>query len=111
MVQTISINELYNIKNKKELSCIKTFNIILEKCYKKIKSITEVGGSNMIYDIPYFLLGFPLYDIDKCIAYISKSLKKNGFMVLTSSWNKNIIYISWGINDIDVKYKKQLLLL
>ena len=97
MVHSISINELYSIKNKKELSCIKTFNVILEKCYKKIKAITEVGGTNMIYDIPHFLLGFPLYDINKCIVYVIKSLKKNGFFVLTSSWNKNTIYIYHGV--------------
>lgn len=106
----LSLYELYSIKKKKDLYCNNTFNIILEKCHKKIKTIAESGGMNTFYEIPFFILGLPLYDLNNCINYIVKSLKNNGLLVYVLTKPNNIIYISWNPNDIDIKYKKKLLM-
>lgn len=106
----LSLYELYSIKKKKDINCNNIFNIILEKCHKKIKNIAESGGMNTFYEIPHFILGLPLYNINNCIEYIVKSLKNNGLLVYTSTKQINIIYISWNPEDIDIKYKKKLLL-
>ncbi len=103
----ISISELYSMKTKKDKIKIETFNVILAKCHAKIKTIAGQGGMNIFFEIPFVLLGFPLYDINECIEYIVDALRKNGLLVqILSHPNYNTIYISWKPTDINMK--KQL---
>ncbi len=107
MYPQISIAELYTLKNKKEEIKTRTFNIILEQCHKKIKTIASQGGLSVFFEIPFVMLGYPLYDINECIEYIVEALRKNGLLVqVLSNPNFNTIYISW--KPADVKLRKQL---
>jgi hypothetical protein len=95
------------MKNKKDKIKINTFNVILEKCHTKIKTIAEQGGMNLFYEIPYFLLGYPLYQINDCVEYVVESLRTTGFLVQTlPKPNNYTVYISW--KPTDVKQKKRL---
>lgn len=103
----LSLSELYSMKNKKDKKKYDTFNIILEKCHSKIKHIASQGGLNIFFEIPYVLLGYPLYDINVCIEYIVDALRQNGLLVqILPHPNQNTIYISWRPTDVNVK--KQL---
>lgn len=107
MTPTISIAELYSMKNKKEKIKTMTFDIILEKCHSKIKSIASQGGMNIFFEIPYLMIGYPLYNINDCVNYIVDELRKNGLMVqILPKPNENTIYISWQPKDVNLK--KQL---
>jgi hypothetical protein len=107
MYPQISISELYEMKNKKDRSRINTYNVILKKCHEKIKKIAEQGGMNIFFEIPYIMIGYPLYRIDDCVEYIIKTLKKNGLLVqILPKPNNNTIYISWCPQDVSTK--KQL---
>jgi hypothetical protein len=107
MYPQISISELYTMKNKKDEIKTNTFNIIIEKCHAKIKTIAAQGGMNIFYEIPHVLLGYPLYDVNECIEYVISGLRKNGLLVQTLPYPNNFtIYISW--KPVDVKIKKQL---
>lgn len=99
----ISISELYSMKNKRDKSKHNTFNIIIEKCHKKIKNVAEQGGMNIFYEIPFVLIGHPLYNIKECIEYIVDNLRKNGFLVqILPHPNNNTLYISWKVADTNV---------
>ena len=51
-----------------------------------------------------------LYNINDCIEYITKSLRKNGFLTQNlPPPNTNYLYISWKIEDVNVNKKKLLL--
>lgn len=103
----ISLAELYIMKSKKEKIRTNTFNVILGKCHLKIKSIASQGGQCVFFEIPYVLLGYPLYDIIECTEYIVEALRKNGLLVQILPYpNNNTIYISW--KPTDVKIRKQL---
>jgi uncharacterized protein YijF (DUF1287 family) len=103
----ISIADLYSMKNKKDKIKITTFNVIIEKCHTKIKTIAQQGGMNVFYEIPYVLLGYPLYDINECIDYVIESLRKNTLLVqILPHPNNNTIYISWKPDDVSAR--KQL---
>ena len=103
----LSIAELYDMKNKKDKIKLNTFNIILEKCHLKIKHIASQGGMNVFYEIPFVMIGYPLYNINECVEYIVENLRKNGLLVqILPHPNSNTIYISWKPTDINMK--KQL---
>lgn len=107
MPPQISISELYSMKNKKDKTKINTFNIIIEKCHAKIKTIASQGGMNIFFEIPYVMIGYPLYNINECIDYVVNALKNNGLLVqILPQPNQNIIYISWKPTDVSIK--KQL---
>lgn len=103
----ISISELYSMKSKKDKIKYDTFNVVLGKCHAKIKHIATQGGLNIFFEIPYILLGYPLYDMLECQEYVVEALKKNGLLVqILPHPNPNTIYISW--RPTDVKIRKQL---
>lgn len=107
MPPQISLNSLYEMKNKKEKSKNFIFDEIIEKCHIKIKRIANNGGLNIFFKIPPFIIGKPLYNINECKIYIINALKKNGLYVRTFTQpNENIIYISW--NPIDLNIQKRL---
>ncbi len=109
MPPQISITELYSIKNKKDLSKHASYDIIIGLCHKKIKKIAEAGGMNIFYEVPYIIIGLPLYNIGACIEYVVNSLRKNGLLVQILPYpNNNILYISWSPNDINLKPTKYL---
>lgn len=107
MYPQISLSELYDMKNKKDKTKTQTFNIILSKCHDKIKSIASQGGLTMFYELPYWMMGYPLYDINECVEYIVEALRQNGLLVqILPHPNNNTIYISWRPTDVTVR--KQL---
>ena len=106
----ISLYDLYEIKKKKDNKVNEAFNIILNSCNKRIKIIAELGGQSLYYTIPPIIIGFPLYNYNNCIAYIIKSIQKNGLYVSLLP-NNNTIYISWKIQDVSPQSSKKNLLL
>jgi hypothetical protein len=107
MPPQLSIAELYTMKNNKDKIKINSFNVIIEKCHAKIKSIAAQGGMNVFYEIPFIMLGYPLYDIYECVDYVVKSLRDNGLLVqILGHPNHNTIYISWKPSDVSTR--KQL---
>jgi hypothetical protein len=107
MISKLSLYDLYEIKKKKETKINEAYNVILNVCHNKIKSIAEIGGQSLYYKIPPIVIGYPLYDHSNCINYIIKSLQKSGLFV--SQIPNNMIYISWKIEDIKEPSKHLLL--
>ena len=109
MPPQISLTELYSIKNKKELSKHISYDKIIELCHSKIKKIAQAGGMNIFYEVPYIIIGLPLYDINKCVEYVYSSLKKNGLLVQILPYpNNTTLYISWNPADLNIKPMKYL---
>ena len=99
MPPQISLNTLYELKNKKEKNKNNTYDEIIKKCQKK-KACD--GGLNIIYKIPYVIIGKPLYKIDDCIVYVVNALKKNGLYIRQfTPPHHNYIYISWNPSELN----------
>ena len=111
MQPQISITDLYTLKKKKDRIKTQTFNLIIEKCHKKITTIASQGGENIFYEIPFIMLGYPLYNIDDCVEYIVLSLRNNGLLVqILPHPNNYTLYISWKPSDVHhTSAKKQLM--
>jgi hypothetical protein len=104
MPPQINLNELYQLKKKKDSCKIKSFDHILELCHKRIRNIAGYGGLNTFYEIPGMLLGFPLYNIHECMDYLVEKLRKNGFLIqILPPPHICVIYISWDPNELKPK--------
>jgi hypothetical protein len=112
MTSKLSLYDLYEIKKKKDAKLNDAFNIILNSCHKKIKTIAEIGGQSLYYTIPPIIIGYPLYNYSTCMNYIISELKKSGlYVAILPEPNNNNIYISWKLEDVsEQSFKKKLLL-
>jgi len=101
MPPQINISELYSMQKKQAQKRTVCFDKILEMCHNRIKSIATINGQNTFYEIPAFLLGFPLYNLDECLNYIVHALRKNGFLVqILPKPHIAVIYISWDPEEL-----------
>ena len=83
------------IKQQKEREDRKkiTFNKIYLLVEKKIVLASSGNYYYTWFQIPEFLVGFPMYSITDCQKYIEKELDKNGFK--TEFFSPNILLIKW----------------
>lgn len=83
------INDQHNIQQKK----LDVYNKILKKVYNKIELINKRKKTELIYEVPNYIFGYPLYDNRTCMVFIISSLRKKGFYVKFNF--PNILFISW----------------
>ena len=68
-------------------------NNIVDSCVSNIKSLNKLGKTEYTFEIPYILVGYPLYDISEVSLSVNKYLKKKGLKTIFIEPNK--IYITW----------------
>jgi len=99
----INIYDLYRnideVKQKKNTS----YNEVLILIHGRIKKASLKERYKIIYEVPEYLFGIPSYNLNKCLAYIMKELRGNGFLV--KYYFPKILYISWDPVEI-TNYKK-----
>jgi len=82
------------------------FNQILHHIHNKIKLYAENRKTECVYEIPGFIIGVPLFDVNELREYLVSSLNKNGFII--KQIPPNYIYISWDLkNKKKMKVKKE----
>lgn len=98
---------LTNIKKhieEKQRKRKETFKIALNKCIKLIEKNTSIDIYYCFYQVPEFIIGYPLYPLELCIEYIQKYLISNGFVV--KYYFPNILFVSW--DEEELKKEKQI---
>jgi hypothetical protein len=80
-------------------------------------------GQNTFYEVPGFMMGFPLYNLDEALTYVIDALRKNGFLVqILPEPHIGVLYISWDPEELkppkpiklirpreDIAYQQRLL--
>ena len=105
-MSTLNINELYETMYQKNINRLSKFDDILKCIHNKIKYNAKYEKTYCFYQIPEFIIGVPLYNINDLRQYIINSLEKNGFQLMY--FDPNILFITWEIsmNKINQKDKK-----
>ena len=105
----LRINDLYSKKNEKNLKRLEIYDSVLVKCHERIKYNSNFEKTYCFFQIPEFIIGTPLYNINEMRKYIINSLKTNGFNILYI--DPNWLFISWGhVNNeksISKKFKEK----
>lgn len=99
MVKRVTIYDIYrNIKERQDKKTA-AFEVLLDRIHKKIQIAADNNFYKFVYDVPLFVLGYPLYDMNKCIAYLTVELRNAGFIVKIELPKK--LYIS--MDPIEVR--------
>lgn len=102
----LNINELHTVINRKKESRTLSFDAVLERCHLKIRNASNNEMYRVYYDVPDFLLGYPIYKLNDCILYIFNHLTQDGFVV--KYLFPKTLYISWDIAEINNFQQMQL---
>ena len=78
----LNIKDLYSTINEKTIKRMETYDEILQKCHKRIKYNSTLERTYCFFQIPEFVIGVPLYDINELRTYVMNSLGKDGFQLV-----------------------------
>lgn len=99
----LSLKDVQESIKKKDQKRNEAFDHILNSCYKHIQKCVDTMRTTYFcfFEIPEFVLGYPLYNLNLCITYIQDTLVKNGFKV--KYLFPRILVISWFPNKQEYK--------
>jgi hypothetical protein len=102
----LNVRDVIAVQQKHIAKRNEAFDIILESCYKKIqKSIDTIRtNTHCFFQVPDFLIGYPLYGMNECVLYIVQQLITNGFQV--KYFFPKVIAIGWFVEKIHPQPKK-----
>lgn len=98
-MKRLNILDLHRTINEKKEKRIMCFEKVLEMAHNKIKSSAALKQLSCIFTVPTYVFGFPLFNVNECIEFVSSELKSNGFIV--NYYFPNKLYISWDLNEIE----------
>lgn len=91
----ISIDCLYEKKQKRDIKQLSIFNKILTRIHKRIQHTAKKKqtDTSIWFNVPEYIVGEPIYDKGECIGYLVSKLDDNGFHV--KYIHPNTLFISW----------------
>ena len=92
-----NILKLYELQDKKNTKK-QVFLNILKRIHKRIELSSSVS-TNLVYEIPMYIIGFPIYNYLESIEFIVTHLQNEGFVVHPTHVIGSI-YISWQKDEI-----------
>lgn len=100
-MSSLNINDLYNISQKKNIQRLENFDNILKKIHLRIRLSAQQEKTFCFYQIPEFIIGVPLYNVNDLKNYLCNGLEKNGFKIL--KMEPNWLFISWEVSQKENK--------
>jgi len=77
---------------------IDTLLFFQERAHKKVRAHNEFGRKKMLFEIPMYEVGLPLYDAFWVKKKISKLLQQDGFFI--ESMSESTILVCWDIDKL-----------
>lgn len=97
-MKRLNIFELHRSINEKNNRKIECYEKVLEIVHKKVELAAENRQLRVVVNIPEYVYGYPIYNINLCLEFILKSLQANGFLV--KYFFPKSLYISWDFDEI-----------
>ena len=104
-MSSLDINRLYDAINEKNKRRLQGFDTILKKVHSRIIYNSKLEKTYCFFQIPEFIIGMPIFNVDDLRQYIINGLQKNGFQLLYIE--PNWLFISWELKDIKKEPKKK----
>jgi len=104
-MSSLNINELYGTIHEKNIKRLEHFDNILRKIHTRIKCCAQKEETYCFFQVPEFIFGVPLYNINDLRKYLINSLEKNGFKLLYV--DPNWLFISWEVKQPTIEDSKK----
>lgn len=85
-----------NQKSQKIAAC---FERVLALCHKRILFHAERKQMRFFFEVPEYLFGYPLYDVNDAIRFVVNALSQNGFLAVY--YFPRFVYVSWDMKEIE----------
>jgi hypothetical protein len=105
-VKRITPKDLLAQHENRENSKKSVKNMILSRCYHRIRYYNSVGEKWCLFEIPPLMIGLPPYNQKEMIDFIYASLDEAGFYVI-NVLPMSSIYISWKKEDLQKMQKEK----
>jgi hypothetical protein len=106
----LKITDLYSRINEKILKSLEIYDDVLVKCHNRIKYNSDLEKTYCFYQIPEFIIGVPIFNIQEMRTYIINSLQNNGFQIMYIE--PNWLFISWCKDNrkklVNSNFKKEI---
>lgn len=91
--ENFSVDSLLEVKKKKKRLIKTKYKEIYNACLMKIEESNKFGKVDIIYMIPIAIYGCNDYNIEECVKYVEKNLRKLHMDTLRLEIDK--LFISW----------------
>ena len=92
-MSSLNINKLYETMDEKNMKRLEKFDEILKQIHTRIKYYAKLERTYCFFNVPEFIIGVPLYNVNDLRTYIMSCLNKDGFKMLRIE--PNWLFISW----------------
>lgn len=96
MSDEFNLDDLKKVNKDKKKYRQSNYNKILQLFYNKIKIVNETGNTECYYLIPNLIGKNTISDMDDCLKYLEKKLKKHDFEEI-KIYKPNMIYVKWSL--------------
>lgn len=91
----ISVDEISRLTEKKNRLKKETYVKLYEQVSRKIRQSVDFGSKFASFQVPAFLIGYPMFDRYKATAYIKRQLERGGFDVAITGDHE--LHITWRV--------------
>lgn len=95
----ISVLDLHNRMRQRQQRQLECYRTMLDRAYARIRRCASVNMFGCEFEVPEVAVGLPLFDADRCIQYMIRSLIVNGYHVRRVA--SRTLQISWEMQDDD----------
>jgi hypothetical protein len=97
----LSVHEINRLMENKRREKLATYEKIYEQCQKRILKYATNDKYRCFFEVPEFILGLPVFNINSVTLYVIEKLTQSGFMV--KYYFPKHLYISWDLDEISGK--------
>ena len=97
-MDSLDINNLYDKINERTNKRLNKFNDILKKVHNRIVYNANLEKTFCFFQIPEFIIGVPLYNVNDLKKFLIVSLKKDKFNLIYVE--PNWLFITWELNNL-----------
>jgi len=91
----INVDEISRLTEKKNRLKKETYVRLYEQASRKIRQSVDFGSKFASFQIPAFLIGYPMFDRYRATAYIKRQLERGGFDVVIVGDHE--LHITWKV--------------
>lgn len=103
-MKRLNILDLHRKIHQQSSKTTACFERVLDLCHRKIVFLSDKKHMRFFFEVPEYLFGYPLFDMNDAIKYVIEALTQNGFLAVY--YFPKFIYVSWDLTEID-NYKQQ----